>query len=135
MADQNLTEEECQEVLEYLRRKVREFGFAEADEALGEKIEGRSYEFTTEYVRGLIDYLQIFSEESIGNTEMMFREALGSQVKVPFEIGSNSSGEEQDTLYKVDLRQYQKCWELIPMLKILLESLGPTDTPQSAMTP
>lgn len=135
MADQNLSEEECLEVLEYLRRKVREFDFAEADEALGDKIDGRPSEVAMEYVRGLIDYLQIFSEESIASTEMMFREALGSRVVVPFEVSFNSSEKEPSDLHKVDLRQYQKCWELIPMLKILLESLGPTDTPQSAMTP
>lgn len=132
MADlQSFSEADYQEILEYLRRKVREFGFSEADDAIGDSITStETSDAVREYIKRLIEYLQIFSNISIADTEKMFGKVFDSKIEVPFWVAIDSP-EQLESSRRINLKDYQHCGELVSHLKKILEDLGPSNTPQS----
>lgn len=124
--------DEYKEILEYLRQKVRQFGFSEADSLLENLMEERQVDSVQKdipardalriYMKELLNYLRIFSEESVNQTENFFKETFGRDIEMSFKIGFDieSTGEIDQ---QINLKSYQRCSALIDELSQIMERI------------
>lgn len=127
MADQeDLFEVDYRELLEYLRGKVRQFGFHEADGGLGSEIENidSPAEAFKNYIEGFLGFLKIFSEESINNTKMAFHSVLEGNSDVPFLMVFDDEESQPESVRTVNFEEYRHCWQLVAELRAVIEKLG-----------